>query len=219
MARDHGPNSYENHIHVMTKHVDAYNFAFDDSYTEFIPYGSSEQLPANQLINQVNYETNEAICIGEFRFVKKEEKHPYVIATVNKTIKLFQSTEGYFKSQTKSYSYNIRLLNIRSEKIPTLRFDNKDCFGFNTKHHLHIQNEYKDVNKRKEEPFPAHIGSNFPHLSDIFLIGYSLATNAVDPINIFNMIRTEFIKIPKEYKCDPNRWVSLMPLDWFNFIL
>ncbi len=218
MTRDHGFNRYENHQHVMYRHVDSYSFAFDDSYINFRPQGSTDNLKANQLLFQKDCSKKKAVCIGEFRFTRNNDNYPWVITTVKKYFELIEKNDGCLYSRTTQYSYNIRLIsNNDHEKIPTIRFDNEDDYGYQTRHHLHIQ--YEGKHHVNEEPYPAHIGNNFPHLSDIFHISHSLICSDGGPLKLFNELRNNFKNIPDEKRNNEKIWVQQMGVDLFDFIL
>lgn len=219
MPRSHAPNSnYENHKHIMEKQVDDFNYAFDETFTEAQVSGLADLVEGNHLyFDEVS--ANEAVCIGEFRFQRHDERHPYVRLSLKKWMRL-QRNGGSKQSETYKYRYHLWLESSsrRTSRIRVIRFDNGDSYGYPTPHHMHIQID-SDVRKQREWPKPAHVDVNFPYFSDMIQIGWWLAANEKGPQPLFNSLLNRFKGIRNPARANPTNWVPAMNWDLIEFIL
>lgn len=128
---------------------------------------------------------------------------------VNKYLEIDKGPNG-LRSRTKSYSYNItwKFKHPKTNGLRLVRFDNQDeHYDYNTNNHFHCNVEFYGGKKERSDlaPLPAHIGENFPHVSEIFDFCYGLLIGDADQTQY--VAAKKLLDIPKAEKADPLIWI------------
>jgi hypothetical protein len=120
---------------------------------------------------------------------------------------------GQLKSRTIEYSYTV-IFSLNSDSV-VLRFDNLDeHWDFETAHHFHLDRHSAPTGTKKKikakDTHPAHVGNEYPHVSDLFDLALSDVLLVEDSNGVLANSSALFSKIPVVRKKDPNDWIPVL---------
>lgn len=196
----------------MQQHIWHYSAYLDETAPDqTIHLARGALIPANQLHQRNSgdpsaYGMNDKF-FGVYILMLNENK---IKISIGKKLQL-RKNNSQLQSKVLHYSYNLSWAsNYKGESVTRIiRFDNQDDFpqqnlNHLTLHHFHINME-SDNSDIECKPTPAHIGSGFPHISDVFDLAFSVLTNRMDFVHKKAM--ETFKNIPNSDKEQVNIWI------------